>query len=270
MSKAWIPLCLLTVACSSVSSNPPSDVERQVEELKSRVVALQQQAAVDKMELENLHSRLQALEARLPPKNEVRGSRRGVGIVEENLGIVEENLGIVEENLGIDEENLAPPIDEVAIEESDLEELPIFDIAAQRPNARPPSDSSSQDLGAAAQELYDRGYTLHHQGRYFEAEEAFSRFLGEYGDSDLADNAHYWIGESRVGRGELQSALAAFRDTVRLYPRGNKAPDALYKTGVLLERLGDLGGARDSYLGLLSDYPLSPLTDQAQARLDRL
>ena len=38
----------------------------------------------------------------------------------------------------------------------------------------------------------------------------------------------------------------------------------------LLERLGDLGEARDSYLDLLSDYPLSPLTDQARGRLDRL
>ena len=68
----------------------------------------------------------------------------------------------------------------------------------------------------------------------------------------------------------LRLDLAAFRDTVRLHPRGNKAPDALYKTGILLERLGDLSGARDSYLGLLSDYPLSPLTDQARARLERL
>ena len=54
MSKAWISLCLLTVACSSLSSNLPSDVDGQVEELKSRVVALQQQAAVDRMELESL------------------------------------------------------------------------------------------------------------------------------------------------------------------------------------------------------------------------
>ena len=255
MSKAWISLCLLTVACSSLSSNLPSDVDGQVEELKSRVVALQQQAAVDRMELESLHSRLEALEARSPRQKETRGLTTGVGIGEEDLAI---------------DENLALPIDEAAIEESDLAELPIIDLAAQRSSTRPPSDTSSQDLGAAAQELYDRGYTLHHQGRHFEAEEAFRRFLGESGDSDLADNAHYWIGESRVARGELQSALAAFRDTVRLHPRGNKAADALYKIGVLLERLGDLGEARDSYLDLLSDYPLSPLTDQARGRLDRL
>ena len=255
MSKAWITLCLLTVACSSLSPSPPSNVDRQVEELKSRVVALQQQATVDRMELESLHSRLEALEARAPQEKETRGLTTGVGIGEEDLGV---------------EENLALPIDEAAIEESDLAELPIVDIAAQRESKRPLSDTSSQDLGAAARELYDRGYTLHHQGRYFEAEESFSRFLSEYGDSDLADNAHYWIGESRVARGELQSALAAFRDTIRLHPRGNKAPDALYKTAVLLERLGDLSGAHDSYEGLLSDYPLSPLTDQARVRLGRL
>lgn len=250
MRRSWMPLCLLTAACSGFGSSAPSDLARQVEELKTRVIALQQQAAVDEVEVAGLRQRLEALESG-------RESPAAASRPEEGVGLDDEDVALVEEPS--------------TIEESDLEELPFVEVAppAQRAGAAP-SEAQSVDLSAAAQELYDRGYTLHHQGRYLEAEESFSRFLDEFSSSELADNALYWIGESRVGRGELQSALASFRDTVRLYPDGNKAPDALLKTGRVLEQLGDLKGARDSYLRLQDEYPGSPLSDEAQARLDRL
>jgi len=41
----------------------------------------------------------------------------------------------------------------------------------------------------AAQALYDRGYSLFHQGRYLDAEATFQRFLQAYSETDLSDNA---------------------------------------------------------------------------------
>lgn len=251
MRKSWIPLCLLTAACSSFGSSEPSELGRQVEELKARVVALQQQAVVDQAELAHLRERLEVLESGSPAGRAITESGRGRGV-------------------GIEEESISVEAAPVAIEEADLEELPLVEVVPDRPPEADSQPEASTEVSEAAQELYDRGYTLYHQGRHLEAEESFTRFLAEFADSELADNAHYWIGESRLARGELQSALASFRDAVRLYPRGNKAPDALFKTGRVLEQLGDLRGARDAYLRLQAEYPLSPLTEQAQARLDRL
>ena len=55
--------------------------------------------------------------------------------------------------------------------------------------------------------------------------------------SELSDNAQYWIGAARFARGDYHGALAAFRRTVERYPDANKVPDALYKMGQAFEEL---------------------------------
>ena len=76
----------------------------------------------------------------------------------------------------------------------------------------------------ATQALYDRGYTLYHQGHYVDAEASFQRFLQANPGSELADNAQYWIGECRYSRNDIRGALAAFRETVERFPRGTRCP----------------------------------------------
>jgi tol-pal system protein YbgF len=122
----------------------------------------------------------------------------------------------------------------------------------------------------AAQALYDQGYSLYHQGEYVEAEETFQRFLAAYGTTDLGDNAQFWIGQCRLGRNELQSALAAFRQTDREHPNGNKVPDALLAAAGVLERLGDNDGARAAYRDLERRFPDNPASDEAAKRRQRL
>ena len=122
----------------------------------------------------------------------------------------------------------------------------------------------------AAQALYDQGYSLYHQGRYVDAEETFQRFLAVYAATDLGDNALFWIGECRLGRNELQSALAAFRQTVKEHPEGNKAPDALLAAGQVLERLNDADGARTAYLEVERRFPESTAAAEAAKRRQRL
>ena len=122
----------------------------------------------------------------------------------------------------------------------------------------------------AAQALYDQGYSLYHQGRYVDAEETLKRFLAAYGTTDLGDNAQFWIGQCRLGRNELQSALAAFRQTVREHPDGNKVPDALLQAGEVLERLGDADEARATYQDVERRFPGSAASAEAAKRLGRL
>ena len=95
--------------------------------------------------------------------------------------------------------------------------------------------------------LYDRGYTLYHQGRYVEAEASFQRFLQANPGSELADNAQYWIGECRYSRNDVKGALAAFREVIERFPKGNKVADAMLKAGQCLEAMGDVEGARVTY-----------------------
>ena len=73
-----------------------------------------------------------------------------------------------------------------------------------------------------------------------------------YPRTDLSDNAQFWIGESRYARGDISGALSAFRETLQLYPGGNKVPDALVKEGDCLAGMGDRDGAR---IAVVVAYP---------------
>lgn len=122
----------------------------------------------------------------------------------------------------------------------------------------------------ATQALYDRGYTLYHQGHYADAEASFQRFLEANSASELADNAQYWIGECRYARDDLRGALEAFRRTVEIFPQGNKVADALLKAGQCLEGLGQKDDARSTYREVLRRFPGSAAGAVAEERLAKL
>ena len=73
-------------------------------------------------------------------------------------------------------------------------------------------------VSSGGEELYDQGYALFHQQRYPESERAFRLFLSRYANSDLADNALFWIGESRWARGDFAAALESYTTMVEQYP----------------------------------------------------
>ena len=118
--------------------------------------------------------------------------------------------------------------------------------------------------------LYDRGYTLFHQGHFVDAEASFQRFLQANPGSELADNAQYWIGECRYSRNDLKGALAAFREVVEKYPKGNKVPDAMLKAGQCLEGMGDVEGARVTYREVVRRFPGSAAAAVAEERRAKL
>ncbi len=122
-------------------------------------------------------------------------------------------------------------------------------------------------LTASAQELYDRGYTLFHQGHYVDSETAFQQFLLGYSATVLGDNAQFWIAEARYARGDVNGALAAYRETAARFPAGNKVPDAKLKIGDCLRELGETEAARQSYRSVIREFPSSAAATAARERL---
>lgn len=269
--------------CASTPLSPNRDLEAEVRELRQRVVELQRQAAVDQIAIDELRRKVEALEGGRPAPVSTRAPVRSAPPAER----VEPPPERVEpaprrSPPGAEPVREARPPARLPeplgadVEESDLEEPP----AIERRNPPPGPGGAGTQAGAqaaggapippAGQALYDRGYTLYHQGRYLDAEASFQRFLQAHGDTDLADNAQYWIGEARYARGDVRGALAAFRETVSRYPEGNKVPDALLKAGQSLEQLGDREGARTSYREVGQRFPGSAAAVVAQERLAQL
>jgi len=263
---------LLTGACAS--SGPSSgqvDSSRDLSEMKERILELQEQAAVTEVEMDRLRAQVTRLEERL-------AGGTPTGAMEPAAVITEPPRSF----------QTPPPVSntsEPSIEETDLEPGPVMgaatdaavgsgvpstdeSLASSSASDQPPT--TLQPVEPAAQALYDRGYTLFHQGKYLDAEASFQRFLQAYPSTELSDNAQFWIGESRYSRGDTRGALAAFREVLQKYPDGNKVPDALIKEGDCLEKLGDRDGARDRYDEVKRRFPDSGAAVMAEDRLASL
>lgn len=243
---------LLVLGCSSSTmGSGDQSSSAEMNEIKRRVMELQENATVAQVEVERLRQQVANLEAALREL----GQQRAGGVE------ISETVSPYGSIIAVEETDL-PPVQvpqpaagaELGGEDSTFQESSSDPVVGFRP------------VEPAAQALYDRGYSLFHQGRYLDAEATFQRFLQAYSDTDLSDNAQYWIGECRYARQDLRGALAAFRETAQRYPAGNKVPDAMIKEGDCLRGLGDLEGARLRYDEVINRYPGSAAASVAEER----
>jgi len=104
--------------------------------------------------------------------------------------------------------------------------------AGQAPEAR--RTSQPADPEAAYHAAFDRLRERDYDG----AEAAFAAFIAHYPEHPLAENAHYWLGETYYARGRFDEAARSFASGYKTAPDGRKAPDNLLKLGLSLQSLG--------------------------------
>lgn len=124
--------------------------------------------------------------------------------------------------------------------------------------------------GGSDRENYQAAFELLKAQQYEEASTAFRQFLVAFPDSELADNAQYWLAESFYVTRQFAEALAAFQVVIADYPLSRKLPDALLKIGYCNYELKDFEAARESLQKVLGDYPDSTAARLAGQRLQRM
>jgi len=104
---------------------------------------------------------------------------------------------------------------------------------------------------------YQQAFTLVRERKFDESVQAFEQFIQTYPTSDNLANAYYWIGEVKLAQQQLDSAKSAFETVVSQFMSHRKRPDALYKLGVVQDRLGDSAAQQSTFKQLLDEYPKS-------------
>jgi tol-pal system protein YbgF len=117
---------------------------------------------------------------------------------------------------------------------------------------------------------YEAALELLRQGRYPQAESAFTQFLADFPQSDLADNAQYWLAETHYVNREFGTALDAFQVVIENYPNSRKVPDALLKAGFCEYELQRWADARKSLQAVVEQFPDSTAARLANQRLERM
>lgn len=140
-----------------------------------------------------------------------------------------------------------------------------------------PAAPSETDSTAATEEvspeprlLYDQAYLDLSRGNYELAKSGFEEYLSRFPDTELADNALYWLGETDYVQHNYEEALERFQGVVKKYPKGNKVPAALFKIGLCQIQLRNLPQAKTTLESLIQRFPNTPEAAQAKARLQEL
>ncbi|MFH0778073.1 MAG: tol-pal system protein YbgF [Candidatus Eisenbacteria bacterium] len=142
------------------------------------------------------------------------------------------------------------------------------------PKAAPDALGTAPDTAVVsfsdAQKAYRDAYLDLNAGNYDLAQMGFEEFLRNFPDSELSDNAQYWIGECHYAKEQYQEAAAAFKKVLDTYPDGDKIPSALLKLSYCSLALGDNDQARVYLTQIVERFPLSEEARLAEEKLHSL
>ena len=116
-------------------------------------------------------------------------------------------------------------------------------------------------------QLYQKARSLLLENDQDSAADLFATFAKQHPEHGLADNALYWLGECHYTKGRYDKAVEVFKQLVNTYPKAEKVPDALLKTGYAYLSMDDVNRASHFLKLVIKKYPFSPAAEKAEAKL---
>jgi tol-pal system protein YbgF len=253
LSRGWLSAALIATM-PGVALGANKDIERlqvQVAALQSQLSSMERVAEDTLRELKRLNESLAEQNAFLRKSTQDR--RLQDEAITTSLREMDERVSEIAEQIqGLHAREAAPPA---------AGAVPIAGEPEGAPRAPVPTPP-------APRELYSQAYADYARGNFDLAIQEYEEYLRAYPDTDLADNAQYWIGECLFSKQKYAEALAAWDELFRRYPGSDKLPDARYKKGTALERLGRRSQALIEYRAVASRYPNSEAGRKARERLN--
>jgi len=119
-------------------------------------------------------------------------------------------------------------------------------------------------------EVYNSATRDYGKGNFDLAIAGFRDFMQKNPNSDLADNAAYWIGESLYSQKKYSEAIEAFDVVVNRYAKSDKVPGALLKKAYAYLALGDKARAIVQLQYVVHEHSKSEEAALARQKLKQL
>jgi tol-pal system protein YbgF len=135
-----------------------------------------------------------------------------------------------------------------------------------------PGGSSAVPSGPApsANTLYENGLRDIQTGKYDLARSEFQDYLKYYGNTDLASNAQFYLGEILYKQKQYSDAVAAYDKVLTNYPKSFKLGPARLKKGLALLDLGQKSAGVRELREVIRTFPGSDEDRLARAKLKEL
>jgi len=251
-------------------------LQKEMSDLKTSVPGEAKKAQADLLlRLENLQTEVRTLRTGIEEYKELsQKPSREMDRLKENMALrtkaLEDKEKILEErdkNLeertkGMDErlKGLEAKIGQLASKQLEIE------------GALRTKEASVESKGASTRtgDLYKDAYETYQKGDYEGARRKFEAFLKQYPNTELSDNAQFWIGETYYAKKDYEKAILEYEKAIAKYPEGDKIPAALLKQALAFLELGDKTNGRNLLKRVIERYPQSEQAEQAKKRLEAI
>ena len=243
------------------------------------LVALAASAAsgcVSTSDIESIQGQLSDLQRQVLQVQTQGSSKEEIGALQTSVSQQTQSLLKSEADMQLDLQNVSAQIEQLQAKLEDtnhrLEQLSLqiaaTNQALQNQPTQPPAPDAPPPVAVGdPQSLYQSAYGDYLRKNYDLAIAGFQSYLDSYPETELADNAAYWIGESLYGQGKFDAAIRQFDELTARFPRSDKTASAsLKKAFAYLER-GNRSQGVAELQRLLRDYPNSDEASLARNRL---
>jgi len=288
--KGWLVLSigLLMVGCASTKD--VKTLDREVDKLRSRIDALQKENESLKKEIPALKSNLAAENQRLKAdlllqlenlQSEMRMLSTSIDEYKELLkrpsqeidrirGEMEARLKTLEEKKRNQEEKARELEDRLREPEGTRPGSASKQMESEKFGAGKEISGELKGYSTGMGDLYKDAYETLHKGDLEGARRKFEAFLKQYPNTELSDNAQFWIGETYYLKKDYERAILEYEKAIVKYPEGDKIPAALYKQALAFFELGDKTNAKNLLRRVIEKYPHSDQADLAKKKLETI
>ena len=139
-------------------------------------------------------------------------------------------------------------------------------------SAQPTGSPAGSPAGSApsADTLYSNGLRDITSGKYDLARSEFQDYLKYYGDTDLASNAQFYLGEIAYSQRQYSQAVSEYEKVLTNYPKSFKLAPARLKKGMALIEMGQKTPGVKELREVVKRYPGTEEERRARAKLKEL
>jgi tol-pal system protein YbgF len=261
----WLVLpAAVVVAAGCVSSGDITLLHREITDVSRQVENLSKQST-GKEDLQAMSRKLAEQSAQVLKSN---------ADIQVQLQQLRDQIQALQANLDATNQRLASLSTELAATRDRLSAMPGSTVPAASSPAG--AGATTPATGAAAvpapepAQLYNSAYTDYLRGNFDLAIQGFKEYAAKYANTDLADNALYWIGECYYSKKSYKEAIDAFTQLLNTYRTSDKAAAALLKKGLAYLELGDRSQAVINLQYVLYEHPGTKEAELARSRLAAL
>jgi tol-pal system protein YbgF len=198
---------------------------------------------------------------------QVQGLSDNVSDLQARLGKLDQKLTDIQNTLQNVDSKLAAPAPGVAAPPPAAMSSPSGTMPTIPPGGPAPSASGPP---ASADVLYSNALRDINGKHYDLATQEFQDYLKYYGDTDLASNAQFYLGEVAFMQSQFQVALDAYNRVIENYPKSFKTASARMRKGFCLSELGQKASAVRELRAVVRLYPGTDEARRAAAKLKEM